>query len=231
MKQCYKCKQNKSLDNFHKNRRYSDGLTKVCKECLKIYNTKRYKQWKDRIDKRNDIWKLLNKDYTDRYNKKYYQEHKERWIKYNKNSFENQKAYYLANRERLLNGYRLYYRINSEKINTYRRERYHSDIVFRLKANLRSRLVNVLKGKTKTGSAIRDLGCSVEELVSYLESKFQLGMSWENYGREENQWSIDHIQPLSSFNLEDREQFLKACHYTNLQPMWHKENIKKGQKK
>jgi hypothetical protein len=66
----------------------------------------------------------------------------------------------------------------------------------------------------------------VEELKLYLESQFTEGMSWDNYGREG--WEIDHIRPLSSFNLEDRDELLKACHYSNLQPLWRTDNRKKG---
>jgi hypothetical protein len=70
------------------------------------------------------------------------------------------------------------------------------------------------------------LGCSIPELKTYLESKFQEGMSWENWGIYG--WHIDHIIPLDAFNLTNREEFLKACHYTNLQPLWAEENLKKG---
>lgn len=70
------------------------------------------------------------------------------------------------------------------------------------------------------------MGCSGQELKRYLESKFQPGMSWDNYGV--HGWHIDHIVPLSSFNLSDPEDYKKACHYTNLQPMWAIDNIKKG---
>ena len=72
----------------------------------------------------------------------------------------------------------------------------------------------------------KDLGCTIKELKIYLESKFQPGMTWENHGRFG--WHIDHEVPLSSFDLTDREQFLKACHYTNLQPLWWNENLSKG---
>jgi len=83
-----------------------------------------------------------------------------------------------------------------------------------------------LKNNQKSGSAVVDLGCTIEELRIYLESKFQVGMTWDNYG----EWHIDHIIPLSKFNLEDREEFLKACNYENLQPLWAEANLKKSNK-
>lgn len=83
-----------------------------------------------------------------------------------------------------------------------------------------------LKNNQKTGSAVSDLGCSVSDFKQYLESKFQLGMNWENYGTFG--WHIDHIKPLSSFDLTNRLQFLEACHFTNLQPLWASENRQKG---
>lgn len=100
------------------------------------------------------------------------------------------------------------------------------DINFKLACNLRTRLYVSLKNNQKVGSAVRDLGCSIPELKIYLESKFQDGMSWENWGV--HGWHIDHIIPLDSFNLQNREEFLKACHYTNLQPLWANENIIKS---
>lgn len=53
---------------------------------------------------------------------------------------------------------------------------------------------------------------------------FEPKMTWDNYGK----WHVDHIIPLVRFNLQDRNEFLQACHYTNLQPMWATENLKKG---
>lgn len=107
-----------------------------------------------------------------------------------------------------------------------RRKRYLDDINFRLAMNLRGRISQALREKRKAGSAVRDLGCTLDELKVYLENKFKEGMSWENRGQFG--WHIDHRLPLSQFDLTDREQFLRACHYTNLQPMWWIDNIKKG---
>lgn len=117
----------------------------------------------------------------------------------------------------------------------YLKERRLVDESFRLSLNLRHRISNAVSGRVKAGSAVQDLGCSIEFFIKYLESKMLPGMSMKNYGRikgipKELTWDIDHIIPLSSFDLTDREQFLKACHYTNLQPMWHIDNIKKGKK-
>lgn len=109
--------------------------------------------------------------------------------------------------------------------NEYDKQRKKVDIQFRISKNLRSRLSMAVKSG-KSGSAIKDLGCSVGELRKYLEARFQQGMSWGNYG----EWHIDHIIPLASFNLQNREEFLKANHHTNLQPLWACENLRKGNK-
>jgi len=109
---------------------------------------------------------------------------------------------------------------------SYDCDKRRSNPQFRLVRNLRARLYSSIKTNQKTGSAVRDLGCSVAELSLYLEVRFQLDMTWGNYG----QWHIDHIIPLSKFDLTDREQFLKACHFSNLQPLWAKENLSKGKK-
>lgn len=123
---------------------------------------------------------------------------------------------------------RRYFAENKERIKRLRRNRYASDIDFRVSCNLRNRLSKMMRGKIKSGSAVKDLGCSVEQFKKYLESLFKPGMSWENYGFGKDKWNIDHILPLSKFNLSERDQFLRACHYSNLQPLWHIENIKKS---
>lgn len=96
----------------------------------------------------------------------------------------------------------------------------------RLSNNIRRRLRLAIKRNWRTGSAVRDLGCSIDQLMAYLELKFRPGMSWDNYGK----WHIDHVRPLSGFDLTDRIQLLQACHYTNLQPLWAEENARKSNK-
>lgn len=107
---------------------------------------------------------------------------------------------------------------------TYHDKNYGINIAYTLRKRLRTRLRSAIKRRQKIGSAILDLGCSIEYLQTYLESKFQPGMSWDNYGK----WHIDHIIPLSKFDLQDIDQFSKAVHYTNLQPLWAVDNLIKG---
>ena len=178
------------------------------------------------LKKYRDNHKEERKEYNKEYNKNNKEKlkekrenHKEEKMIYDKEYRENNKEkYYIYQKE--------YRENNKEKRNEYINHKSKIDINYRLARNLRSRISNALKGNWKTGSAIKDMGCVVEELKTRFEGLFTSGMNWENYG----EWHIDHIIPLSSFDLSNREEFLKACHYTNLQPLWAEENLSKGDK-
>ena len=83
---------------------------------------------------------------------------------------------------------------------------------------------------TRPGDAVEDLGCSLDELRQHIESKFQPGMTWDNWGRGPGTWQLDHIMPLSKFDLTNRQHFILACHYLNLQPLWSEVNSRKRAK-
>lgn len=106
----------------------------------------------------------------------------------------------------------------------YIKNRRATDFMYKLKGNLRNRFNQARKRNSKIGSGVRDLGCSVEFLTNYLQSKFTEGMTQENYGL----WHVDHIIPLSS--AETPEEALKLCHYSNLQPLWAADNLAKSDK-
>ena len=122
---------------------------------------------------------------------------------------------------------------SSDKYLTYRRQyyrkKYNEDINFRIESALRSRFVIALK-KYEKGSKVHSIkkliGCSIDDLVKHIESKFIPGMLWEN----RTQWHIDHIVPVSSFDLTKIEEQERCFHYTNLQPLWAIDNIRKGNK-
>lgn len=114
----------------------------------------------------------------------------------------------------------------NQRVKKTYKKRYDTQTLFKLKVVLRNRLYEVLKRYkfSKKSSIFKYLGCDVQFLKSHLESKFKENMSWDNYG----EWHIDHIIPLSSAQNED--ELYKLCHYTNLQPLWAIENLKKSDK-
>jgi hypothetical protein len=149
------------------------------------------------------------------------------YSEYNKEKINKKQTLYNAAHRDVINlKMKDYGKRNRVLIAKQERERLHSDMNFKIRKTLRSRLWHAIKNTQKSGSAIADLGCSVEFLKTYLENQFQSGMTWENYG----EWHIDHLRPLSKFDLSDRQQFLAANHYSNLRPLWAVDNIRKGNK-
>jgi len=217
------------------------------KEERKIYNKKYDQEHKEEIRTRKKRYyqehKKESKKYYEEhkkekkiYLKKYRKEHKEEikiYIKkYYKEHKEERRKYKEEHKEEIKKSKKKYNQEHKKEINNrnkkYITRRKKVDIQYKLAISLRCRLGIALKKRYKSGSAVKDLGCSIEYLKKHLESQFLPGMSWNNWGNKERDWSIDHVKPLSKIDLTDREQFLMACHYTNLQPMWHIDNMKKG---
>lgn len=115
-----------------------------------------------------------------------------------------------------------------KRIAQYVRERRRTNPQENLAATIRKRVSEALKVKSikKLHSTSELLGCSFAFLKKHIESQFKDGMSWEN----RSSFHIDHIRPLASFDLTDPEQLKAACHWTNLQPLYPKENLKKSKK-
>jgi hypothetical protein len=111
-------------------------------------------------------------------------------------------------------------------------KRYKEDVNYKLAKIIRSRLYSALTDN-KTGT-IKNLGCSVDELRIYLESKFEPWMTWDNHGnydKNKDTWQIDHILRLADFDLENEEELRKASHFSNLRPLLTIDNIMLGQNK
>jgi hypothetical protein len=159
-----------------------------------------------------------NKDGLDTYCKNWNAKNRVRRREINKN-------YAIKNRHKVLQDMRNWYQINAEqcKRNIAKRtkERESTDINFKLKRRIRSRLFSAIRHEYKTGSAVADLGCSIEDFKMYIQQQFESGMNWDNYGR----WEIDHIIPLVTVDLTDRKSFLKVVHYSNMRPLWKKDNL------
>lgn len=113
------------------------------------------------------------------------------------------------------------------------RSRWHkkkrlTDINYRIKVNMRNRLNDAIRGCSKAASTMDLVGCSADDLKEHLESQFTDGMSWDNYGFYG--WHIDHIKPCAAFDLTLESEQKLCFHYSNLQPLWAEDNLRKSDK-
>lgn len=189
----------------------------MTKEEQKIY----YQDNKNKIKQRVAQYYIDNEDKIKQWRKQYYIDNKDK-IK------QRRKQYRLINSNKIKKQWAQYYidtRPRRIQYNTeYNKNKKLIDINYKISCNLRSRLNSAIKNKQKVGSSVRDLGCTIEEFKQYITNKFTEGMTWSNHGK----WHFDHIVPLNMFNLQDREQFLIACNYTNYQPLWAYDNHSKN---
>lgn len=144
-------------------------------------------------------------------------ERKKLWKKLNRDKIlERQKIYRLKNRKRL-----------TAQDTANKRNRRQTEPILRLTDALRGRLRHAFKAQSveKCQSTFKLTGCSKEELRKHLLSQLRDGMTFENYGRV---WHIDHIRPCASFDLSDPSQAVACFHYSNLQPLFARENLIKS---
>jgi len=223
---------NKELIVKQQDKYYKNNKSKI-KEYNKIY----YNSNRDEISEQQKEYYNNNIEKRKKYNEKNKEEIKIKKKKYRKKNREKLKKYqdeYVEkNREKLKKYEKEYVKKNREKINKNKRKRYKKEYIFRLNCCLSSGVRQSLKfnNLNKNGRHWEDLvGYKVYELREHLEDLFKDGMSWGNHGR--NGWHIDHIVPKSFFKYTstDDVEFKYCWSLYNLQPLWEKDNISKGNK-
>jgi hypothetical protein len=135
------------------------------------------------------------------------------------------KQYYKNNPETMREAVKSYRMRNHETLLEKQRLKRKEDHLYRLKCNLRKGIKDALKhgGYSKTSKTTQILGCGIGELKTHIERQFTKGMSWAKLGPEIH---IDHIIPLASAKSE--QDLIALNHFTNLRPMWAKENMEKS---
>jgi len=217
MKICPKCEQEKELSEFHKAKNHKDGFRSICKICVKEYgksyrnnNAEKLKNQRfenrEKIQKWNKAWFVKNKEY-----KKIYDNNRRKInaVKIAKQS----KKYKQEHKEQIKKANRKYFKRRRE-----------IDINFKITGNLRTRLNKAITRESKFTSVTKLIGCSIKELKNYLEARFVKNMTFDNYGK----WHIDHIKPCDSFDLSKEIEQRKCFHYSNLQPLWKLDNLRKS---
>ena len=185
------------------------------KEEKREYDRKRYQEKKAERAAKRKKYREENPEKIKEQKRKYRAEHAEEIA-------AKKRAAYQANPEYFKARSKAWREKNKAKYNAYSKKRLDDDINARLAHRLRTQIGSYIHRHT----AVEELGCTIREFREYLAERFLEGMTWQNYG----EWHVDHIKPLASFDLTDEDQFKDACHYTNLQPMWAKDNLQKGRK-
>jgi hypothetical protein len=222
-KKCTGCGKIKTDSEFYKNKMVKDGLTIFCKECCKVKNTRNYDKYIDRRKEYGKRYTKKNKPQIMLQKIKYYQNNKEKIQQY-------KKRWQQENSEKIAIRQKSYRENHLEERRDYERNRKSNDLNYRMLNNLRGRLYYAVKsqGIKKMDKTMNLMGCSMRELKTYIESLFPPGMNFDNYGKGDNKWSIDHIRPCSSFDLSDLEQQRACFHYSNLRPLWNRDNFRKN---
>jgi len=219
-KLCNVCKEVKNISEYYFKKGKPIYCCKLCHKnlCKKyVQNNKqkvyeKIKQWNvENSEKRKAIknkWISKNPNYHKEYRDNFY-----------KNNPEYNKEYYSKNIEKCKQLSKQFRKNNPKYSQYYINSRLKNDVNFRLAYNMRHRIIYAIKNcnSKKTTKTAKLLGCSSEELKSYLESKFLPTMTWENYGKT---WHVDHIIPCSKFDLTKEEEQEKCFNYTNLQPLF-----------
>ncbi len=199
-RECTKCGEIKDFDEYHKDKHSSTGFKPSCKQCAIKHRKKNAEilRQKGREYYARNVEKESLRKKEAR--KKHPERHKEARRKY---EAKNPHAWTKAHNKRMA-----------------------TDPIYRLIRNMRCRTYHALAGKRKKDTTKKLLGCNLEQARQHIENQFTEGMSWDNYGT--HGWHIDHIMPCASFNLTDPEEQRKCFHYTNLQPLWAEDNLKKS---
>jgi len=198
---------NREKDNLNRRKNYYKNREKILKQ-----ERIRWKIW---YEKNKKIINIKAKLYRDN-NKKKVQEWSRNDYQKNKDKYkEAAKKWYNKNKKRYIKAARIRY--------NYRMK---TDINYKIRMNYSCICKNAIKENngTKAYKTIKLIGCSIQNVRNIIEKQWKENMNWNNYG----QWHIDHIIPLSAFKLVKPEEQLMAFHYTNLQPLWSEDNLKKG---
>jgi len=210
-KKCRKCGEEKPAtpEYFHRHKTGKYGVRQNCKECVNKHNSK-----PEIREQRQEYWKHYSKNNAELIR-------------------QSNKKYREINQEEINKKQRKKYRDNRKKIIKrgveYKRQRRKTNLTFRLQHRMRNGIGKCLSGARKSSSTFDYIGTTPEGLWQHLESQFQPGMTRENRG----EWHVDHIRPLASFDFEgdNLEAALhEAWNYTNLQPLWAEDNLRKGAK-
>ena len=209
-KGCQSCGEVKSTQYFYIGK--DNRIRSKCIVCSKQEQKTFREENPEVLRQRWKNWRDNNVEHRKQYNKKYREENVEQ-------RRQSRKQYYQKNREQEIKN-------NIER----QKQRLQTDELFKIKEQYRAVMKSAFRrmGWSKTTKTQEIVGCSWETFKTHIENQFQEGMTWDNHGFGEGHWNYDHITPISTAKTE--EDIIKLNHYTNFQPLWAEDNLKKSDK-
>ena len=258
---CSKCKVEKPVSQFYKDKRNKDGFKYACKNCNKKYNKKNltnyYSRNKEKINLQQKEYRLRNKERINRLQRQYYLENQNKcklfsrkyWRKNKKSNSLRNKQYSIKHKDKIRNYKKQYWLNNKNKTiiknkqyrlthkqelreqkRIYEKQKRNGDPNYKISCNCRNRIRLAIRNNWKANRTSALIGCSVPELKLHIEKQWQIGMNWKNWGYGNDKWHIDHIIPCAFFDMSDPVEQYMCFNYSNLQPLWQQDNIKKSDK-
>ena len=225
-KVCRLCDIEKTIDSFTSCEQCIDKYQNACKSCNNIKkkdyrenNIEKAKEW-------SKNWRETNKEYKSKKAKEWYLKNKDSVL-------DRVKERYINKKEEINEYTKQWHSLNREYLNEKERQRKLEDPIYKLISRTRTLIGNSFKrgcekSFKKPQKSENILGCTMQEFIEHLQSLFTEGMTLENHGQCEECWHIDHKIPISSAKTE--EDIIKLNHYTNLQPLWSRDNLTKSKK-
>lgn len=223
---------NKSLEyrekNIEKIREYDRLRSKIKRELKpkkviikKILTFEEIEQKKEKAKEYARLYYQKNKETHLLKKQEYRRNNPEKYKEETKKYYEKTKIVQNVKKKKWINE-------NREKYNEYFKNMKKNNHLYNVKCKVRNRIHAFfsIHGIKKLNKTFEIVGCTPQFLKEHIEKQFVNGMTWENYGQFG--WHIDHIIPLSLAKNED--DIYKLCHYTNLQPLWWRDNLSKGTK-
>jgi hypothetical protein len=193
--------------------------TKVCSKCRKELPLDSFRKNKSQSDGFNCYCIECNFIYNNNYFKNNSQKILNRSINWRNSNLERCR--------KIEEKYRANHKEDcTQRILAWKQYQYKTNAEYRLVENLRGRFLKAIRNNQKSGHTLELLDCTIEELKQHLESQFEPGMTWDNYGKDG--WEIDHIIPCAYFDLTKEENQRICFNYRNLQPLWARDNYKKS---
>lgn len=250
MRECTKCSRRLPTDDFGKSKNGPNGLNYWCKVCVRA-NAESYRQRLKQelgeagyLEKRRQYYVERNDSINakrarrQQLRREYFTKQALEWQKSHPDIVrQTKKKYRTKHIDKVIAYERAYNATHKPQRNAHVRKRKAANPAFKLRERLRSTFADKIRAAINSEmsfvirrqhSVMKFLGCTVKELMQHLEARFEPGMSWKNWGRGRAMWHIDHIRPISSFDLSSEDHLRTCWHFTNLQPLWERDNLRKS---